>query len=1118
MSPKRIFMPEQNERPDEVRFNVIHLSDLHMGMDGQKWMWPTFKTIFFQDLREQYKRTGPWDLVIFSGDLTQKSSPEEYALLTTALDELWVLFNSLGCTPKLFVVPGNHDLRRPSKTDPCTVALGAWWQTPDIHSEFWGNSASPYRIAIADAFAAYTAWVSSLAGTSISLAADVTGLLPGDVSACINKNGVSLGLVGLNSAWLQLSDKDWNGHLNIHVRQLLSVTCNDPDTWVAGNAFNLLVTHHPTTWLHTNANTHWNSEIHVNTRFNAHLFGHMHENIAGHSTFNGGAKKIAIQAPSIFGLETIASGDKRSHGYSILQFIKRADKNVLKLWPRFAFPRPDGSRRLIADPNWDLTDDYCELDLQIHSPSRSGLPTVIPHDDTTNEPETSFVNTVATRHILGKLRKSNVHSVAATRVRKEEQQYLIEALNTERRGWLVDSWGGGGDEFINVVSTRILGPTAEIYNLPVGTFDGQESFLSSVQPRIGCSLEDLCRALDQHSCVLVLDDVSIEGGGRYQLEQELLFIVRTIVEFSEQMHVIIRSRSRPSACSFIQLRPLDEADVTNYVTSHAQMSSLPAEAIARIFRHSGGLPARIDAILRSIEVVGTQALHDLNVDIAGKAATRPDDIPQELVETIRELNDSEDEHSRRAATLLKVLSLFPQGEPLARIRRFFGTKAFHASHATLLLERGLIDSNPITSMEDFAFSKEQGNALTVCLPVREYLVQSLSPNELKGLNSKALTLYFGDNWALRGIQSPSDLRFSSARCSALGIDNASTLILREARAATESQNYSRVKTALALSESFVGQLSQGDHFRGMTQFLDGAIKIFEDYISSYSVELTKKESLNLAPLLHSYARALRMIDQVERSHQIASAINLDGQRNTLKESVLLTIALCKESLKAPPEEIIAAAEACRKINPKGNIAIQARYVIAAASEKTSNYMAQLRALYVQARKKRCDTVANNIALELAKAADPDQRNEYLASVSSHSDKDHYNSVRALLRVSRIAIDELGALTKMQFNECVRAYSYLYNQRIDNLFESCHKILWDEFRARGDIQNLLTLYRHSSLVWRLRGKTEVEQKYRDALTAALGDRLSKSILAADRELRYFICRGTSSASDLPETQM
>lgn len=308
-------MSQQEERRD-VQFNIIHISDLHMGMSGQKWMWPTFKTIFFNDLRNQYEKTGPWDLVIFSGDLTQSAHADEYAALTAALTELWDLFNALGCSPKLFVVPGNHDLQRLAQSDAHAIVLGNWWDTPEIHGDFWQDAASPYRSAVSEAFAAYTTWTKNLAGTKISLIADEVGLLPGDVSARLEKDGITLGLVGLNSAWLQLNNRNGSEKLNVHAHQLLNVTGSDPDGWVSSNTFNLLVTHHPTTWLHPKAVEHWNSEIYVNTRFGAHLFGHMHESVTGQVNFNGGVSKLAIQAPSIFGLETLGDGSERNHGYA----------------------------------------------------------------------------------------------------------------------------------------------------------------------------------------------------------------------------------------------------------------------------------------------------------------------------------------------------------------------------------------------------------------------------------------------------------------------------------------------------------------------------------------------------------------------------------------------------------------------------------------------------------------------------------------------------------------------------------------------------------------------------------------------------------------------------------
>uniref|UniRef100_UPI0019810BEB metallophosphoesterase n=1 Tax=Pseudomonas viridiflava TaxID=33069 RepID=UPI0019810BEB len=70
-------------------FIWLHLSDLHVGQKGQSWLWPNVKTIFLEDLAALLHEIGTIDAVIFSGDLTQKGSVEEYTALTAVLEEIW---------------------------------------------------------------------------------------------------------------------------------------------------------------------------------------------------------------------------------------------------------------------------------------------------------------------------------------------------------------------------------------------------------------------------------------------------------------------------------------------------------------------------------------------------------------------------------------------------------------------------------------------------------------------------------------------------------------------------------------------------------------------------------------------------------------------------------------------------------------------------------------------------------------------------------------------------------------------------------------------------------------------------------------------------------------------
>ena len=91
---------------DTIRW--LHLTDLHVGMDEQDWLWPGMRKKFHLDLQKIRETAGPWDLVLFTGDLVQKGV--EYAKLEEIFGEIWGWFKDLDCEPKLLAVPGNHDL------------------------------------------------------------------------------------------------------------------------------------------------------------------------------------------------------------------------------------------------------------------------------------------------------------------------------------------------------------------------------------------------------------------------------------------------------------------------------------------------------------------------------------------------------------------------------------------------------------------------------------------------------------------------------------------------------------------------------------------------------------------------------------------------------------------------------------------------------------------------------------------------------------------------------------------------------------------------------------------------------------------------------------------------
>lgn len=54
-----------------------------------------------------------------------------------------------------------------------------------------------------------------------------------------------------------------------------------------------------------------------------------------------------------------------------------------------------------------------------------------------------------------------------------------------------------------------------------------------------------------------------------------------------------------------------------------------------------------------------------------------------------------------------------------------------------------------------------------------------------------------------------------------------------------------------------------------------------------------------------------------------------------------------------------------------------------------------------------------------------------------------------------------------------------------MFNSSHRALWHVFTTRGDWGNLLTLFRYSSMIWRLRGEESNEQEFLSKLESIIG---------------------------------
>ncbi len=339
----------------------LHFSDLHCGMPEQGILWANIEKKLFEDLKKLREYCGPWDIIFMTGDLVH--SGREFDKFTERFNRLYkFLKEELGSDPVLLPVPGNHDLYRPDEKLPEARVLKSWDEDEGVQNEFWQISENRYRELIEKSFSEYTKWYSnpSLSHTPSQMK---QGCLPGEFSATIEKNGIKLGIVGLNTSFLQLSAGDYEGKLALHPSQLTAVCGEQVNDWVERHHLCFLLTHHPPQWLGEKARRYLNEEIAVPGRFAMHFFGHMHGTKYSKITVGGSESKRYWQENSLFGLKYFKrNGDEmeRIHGYAAGRLVFNVNENTgeLRFWPRKAELHDAGYWHIVEDSSITLNDDH----------------------------------------------------------------------------------------------------------------------------------------------------------------------------------------------------------------------------------------------------------------------------------------------------------------------------------------------------------------------------------------------------------------------------------------------------------------------------------------------------------------------------------------------------------------------------------------------------------------------------------------------------------------------------------------------------------------------------------------------------------------------------------------
>ncbi len=180
---------------------------------------------------------------------------------------------------------------------------------------------------------------------------------------------------------------------------------------------------------------------------------------------------------------------------------------------------------------------------------------------------------------------------------------------------------------------------------------------------------------------------------------------------------------------------------------------------------------------------------------------------------------------------------------------------------------------------------------------------------------------------------------------------------------------------------------------------------------------------------------------------------------------LLSLALAYESLRQK-HEAIEAAEEVIKISPNNSADyLQAKAIVAGFGDDERQRIQQLKRLQGRAANHRHYTVADNISIELASAAnDPEEKLKHLALVHSRRERE-YNYVRATVRrvETLLQAGRLSEISELDQRDLLQSYWLAYTQRMSGIFNWCHRVIWEYLDAVGDRDQQRELFRHSSFL-------------------------------------------------------
>lgn len=702
-------------------------------------------------------------------------------------------------------------------------------------------------------------------------------------------------------------------------------------------------------------------------------------------------------------------------------------------------------------------------------------------------------------------------------VRRQDQETFAEILHRTHTVWLTVDWGLGKDGFLATTLERIGGPEAlsEVFRLQCGKANSCDELWEAAEPQLGLSFQEFLAVVTlSPNATLIFDDlpsVIASGTERENFDSK----IRPIVDFCPDLRLIFVTRNEPRSVepkNMLALRPFDPEETLNYLKFHDHRRSGLADSfdIDRVHSWSAGLPMHLDRLLERLPFLPLTSILDEDVPVPTEHLTEP--LPESLRKIVLEISSSSDKKVRQSWRLLKVLTVLRDGETFDSIKRFYRRDPFYVRDIELLMINRLLEgvsiSQTATDLRKETYRTTQTGAfqpklLRVPRQVRDHVNSLISDTDKDEIIRNSMGLFFGPDWAQGKVRLRTAL-FKAYGESAISTPGNEHIVARYLlKKALDTGTRTQCERLAQLAYQYCQKLHAADRFRDSLIASAGIVEALRD-------TTLDKAYVETAVI---YAKSLRMTNHEEQAIEVLQEALARGDSfiiDDFRGNIHLYLALAHQDAKRKDEAIASAKQALALVHPTSSDARYANAIVADHTLVGGRRKTRLIQLEREARNVGAWHAANNIALQLARESKlPEESLRWLDTVIRTS-KDNYNRARAIVRKatilrSRLRLSEMSSLDQKLLNA---AYNYSYGQRIGNLLDSCHEVLWDMATRESLWATLVRLYRFSSLIWRWKGAIAIDTVYLrkldsldiGALRRAEGSSVDFELLYLERQRR------------------